>query len=397
MKADAKPWLLRALGRSGFLGRYPAYASVVAGLQVVDNPDIDVMAVSFDGAFQLHVNTGFFAAQPQFIDGVLLHVIHHIVYDHVGLTRRLDPVFPQLLQIAKECSANEFITEPLPGEPIRWEQFAHLGLCAGQSTLERYDLLCEARRAGRLRDADPGLVDDHRFMENDDDAAANPDDVTAALVILLRASVQMTGSRQDGTAVTLAGRNPGDLLREISAILPTPITAIDWRKVLKAPQRRVLLADPRWPNRRFPDRLGQVPGRRRRSVTRPMQVLAAIDTSASMGAADLAAVAAQIGRLALVAAVTVVECDVVVQRVYRYEGRLPDVTGGGGTDLRPVFEAAFLAAHAPDAVVYFTDGDGPHPVAAPAVRTIWVLTDDQAFACAWGTRLRLHAPDGRRG
>jgi predicted metal-dependent peptidase len=338
------------------------------------------------------------APQAHYIDGVLLHEIHHILFNHAGLARRLDPAFPHLLQVAMDASANEYIAEPLPAEPIRWEQFAHLGLCAGQSTLERYDLLAEARRAGRLCDADHAMLDDHRLMHDLPGGLASMADPVDALVELLRGAAALTAAESGDRPIMVAGRDPASLLRDISAALPAPIAAIGWRKVLNVSQRRVSLADPRWPSRRFPDRLGQVPGRRRRSVSPPPRVLAAIDTSGSMQQEDLAAVAVQIGRLASVAAVTVVECDAIaiVQRVYRYDGQLEQVSGGG-TDLRPVFDPDFLAAHAPDAVVYFTDGDGPHPDAAPAVPTIWVLTDMEPFGCPWGVHLRLYSTGRRIG
>src|SRR3712207_8113548 len=56
---------------------------------------------------------------------------------------------------------------------------------------------------------------------------------------------------------------------------------------------------------------------------------------------------------------------------------LRDVAGRGGTDLRPVFEAEFLAEHRPDGVIYFTDGQGPYPQEDPGVKALWVLTKDR--------------------
>jgi predicted metal-dependent peptidase len=70
------------------------------------------------------------------------------------------------------------------------------------------------------------------------------------------------------------------------------------------------------------------------------------------------------------------------------------VVGGGGTDLRPVFEPQFLRAHRPDALVYFTDGYGPCREEAPQVRTLWVLTcGNHDFDCAWGRRTVLNWAD----
>jgi hypothetical protein len=56
---------------------------------------------------------------------------------------------PELMDLAVEMSANEYIEEPLP-DPITWQPYASLGLRAGQSTLERYERL-EVRQAARRR------------------------------------------------------------------------------------------------------------------------------------------------------------------------------------------------------------------------------------------------------
>ena len=89
----------------------------------------------------------------------------------------------------------------------------------------------------------------------------------------------------------------------------------------------------------------------------------------------------------------VAECDVEITRVYAFEGTVAEVAGRGGTDLRPVFADAFLGARKVSGVVYFTDGEGPFPEAAPRVPVLWVLTKPGAFKCPWGERAALE----RRG
>ena len=90
--------------------------------------------------------------------------------------------------------------------------------------------------------------------------------------------------------------------------------------------------------------------------------------------------------------VTIAECDVSVARVYPFAGRIENVVGRGGPDLRPVFAPSLLGAHDVDGVVYFTDGDGPYSKEPPPVPTLWVLTKPQAFRCPWGERARLREP-----
>jgi predicted metal-dependent peptidase len=71
------------------------------------------------------------------------------------------------------------------------------------------------------------------------------------------------------------------------------------------------------------------------------------------------------------------------------------VVGRGGTDLRPVFEPAFLREHQPDGIVYFTDGCGPYPMEDPGIKTLWVLTSGPRFGCTWGERVVMKT--GGRG
>jgi predicted metal-dependent peptidase len=151
------------------------------------------------------------------------------------------------------------------------------------------------------------------------------------------------------------------------------------------------------PNRRFPSRIGEVPGRTYapRVIERP-SLLAAIDTSMSMRPDELAEIARQLEAVAERARITVAECDVEIARVYPFAGRIGEVAGRGGTDLRPVFAPGFLAARKVDGVVYFTDGIGPAPEEPPPVPVLWVLTKPFTLDCRWGERAWLEREGARR-
>ena len=77
------------------------------------------------------------------------------------------------------------------------------------------------------------------------------------------------------------------------------------------------------PSRRFPDRIGAIPGRTYspRVLVRP-SLLVAIDTSMSMTLPELEEIARQLAVLAEHARITVVECDVEVTRTYPFVGAL---------------------------------------------------------------------------
>jgi predicted metal-dependent peptidase len=166
-------WLDAFLREPVFLARYPFYAAILAKLTPVADPSIERMAVSLvEGRFYLHIHVDSFVREPQYIRGVLLHEVHHIALGHLSELKFADPVDAELMDLALEMSANEFIEEPLPN-PIVWRAFEGIGLRAGQSTLERYAKLQAAKNAGdkvastlrnltREQGAKPKPVDDHR-------------------------------------------------------------------------------------------------------------------------------------------------------------------------------------------------------------------------------------------
>jgi len=185
------------------------------------------------------------------------------------------------------------------------------------------------------------------------------------------------------------------LLEELTETTRAPDEVMDWRAALAMFVARARAPVHTWsrPSRRFPQRIFEVPGRSwapRRDAEQ--QLLVAIDTSLSMSKAELEEIARHLVVLSSHVRVTVAECDVSIARVYPFAGRIENVIGRGGTDLRPVFAPSFLGAHDIDGVVYFTDGDGPFPKETSPVPTLWVLTKPQAFRCPWGQRAYLRAP-----
>jgi predicted metal-dependent peptidase len=170
---------------------------------------------------------------------------------------------------------------------------------------------------------------------------------------------------------------------------------MDWRAALALFVARARSPVHTWsrPSRRFPTRIFEVPGRSwaPRHADNP-RLLVAIDTSLSMSRRELEEIARQLVVLGERAHVIIAECDAAVARVYPFAGKIENVVGRGGTDLRPVFDPSILGAHDVDGVVYFTDGDGPFSKEPAPVPTLWVLTKPRAFGCPWGERAWLRAP-----
>lgn len=393
-------WFTDYVTRSAFVRTYPYYAAVLARMQAVDDPGIPIMAVSLHGKhIWLHVNSGYFTKPTNlpFVQGVLLHEVHHVVLGHLS-----DPAFvglahPDLIELAMEVSANEYIREPLPGDPPVWTKFKQYGLAAGQSTLERYELLVKSRGGGASIPVPARWVDSHLVRGvGRCRVPGDPPDLSGYLRIkrLVSDAVSQTrAGKGHGPGGYLAGRDPGNFIEELDEepVAP-PAARMDWKTALRlfaTPQKKAHTTYSR-PNRRFPRRVGEIPGRiRRPDVACPKRLMVVVDTSGSMSTQELNEIAGELRRLGRLARFTVAECDTIVHRVYPFAGAFREAAGRGGTDLRPVFEPVFLAEHRPDGVVYFTDGEGPYPPHPPGVPTLWVLTKNWPFRCPWGQQASL--------
>ena len=440
-RGEIEAWLDGFLRDTGFLEAYPYYAAILGKISPVSDPSVGRMAVSLhDGRFFLHLNVDSFLKEPQFIRGVLLHEVHHVVLGHLTHPKFTEVEEPELMDLAVEMSANEFIEEPLP-PAITCRAYSAVGIRPGQSTWERYEVLVRwlqsnGKRPRPSRDEEgSGVLDDHRFFAR---GKVLPGATAQTALLVERAVKQAREERApkeppppplfappkpkgrgrakpgDAQAQTkdptdeeldeaegsdrrflIAGRSPARLVEELFETTRAPEEPMDWRAALALFVARARSPVHTWsrPSRRFPSRIFEVPGRswapRREENPR---LLVAIDTSLSMTKSELEGIARQLVVLGEKAHVTIAECDVSVARVYPFAGRIENVVGRGGTDLRPVFAPSLLGAHDIDGVVYFTDGEGPFSKEPPPVPTLWVLTKPNAFRCTWGQKAWLRPP-----
>lgn len=442
-RSELEAWLDGFIRDPSFLEAYPYYAAILAKMTPVADPSVARMAVSLhEGRFYLHVNVDSFMREPQYLRGVLLHEVHHVVLGHLTHPKFAECEEPELMDLAVEMSANEYIEEELP-PAVTWRAYSAIGMRAGQSTRERYEILVRHLQGTGSRpkpgagEQGTGNVDDHRHLAKGETSAGG---VAQTALLVGRAVADAKSERaakrpppkepeqppkkkpktrskkgappppepepsydedeaDDDPNVSrrylIAGRTAGRLIEELSETTRAPDEVMDWRSALAMFVARARAPVHTWsrPSRRFPTRIFEVPGRSwapRRDAEQ--HLLVAIDTSLSMTKQELEEIARQLVVLSERARVTIAECDVSVARVYPFAGRIENVVGRGGTDLRPVFAPALLGAHDIDGVVYFTDGDGPYPKDPAPVPTLWVLTKPMSFRCPWGEKAFLRPP-----
>lgn len=399
-RPDLRGWLESFVREHGFLSRYPYYASILSGITPVLDPSVPLMGLSLHGVpgqparYYLHVNVEAVSKEPQYLRGLLLHEVHHLVLGHLARPVFFGAEQPELMSLAQEMSANEYITEALPS-PVVWQHFEAFGVRAGQSTLERYEKLRQAAAQGQAPSPKRGTekVDPHDWDEQDAPVSGGTEG-TQQLITQARDEMEEHIERvkvDRPETVWLAGKTPDQLLAMLGSD-DAPEVYVDWRHALRTFVARARAPVHTWsrPSRRFPERIGQIPGRayRPRSVLRPT-IIVAIDTSLSMSVRELTEIARQLTPMNEVAQLVIAECDAAIGNVYPFRGHIDAVEGRGGTDLRPIFDPAFLMRRGADGVVYFTDGQGPHPEAPPSTPVLWVLTKPDELRCPWGDRARL--------
>lgn len=411
------------LAGTDFLRRYPHYAGALARMDPIATNTVPVMAVALrhsDSArsrVQLLVNVEWLRATPEFRAGVLLHELQHVTLGHLTDAKFHAVRYPRVMELAMEISANEGIGEPLPGKLFDLARFRAHGIEPGQSTMERYALLASAYEEGRLDLQElwsARMLDEHRPQQaggcrgpglgdlidaRSDEASEQSWSRDGGWMSRPTSQRELERMRAE-IATHLRGERGGldDALRdgtqrrvakELQRVVRHTGTRseLDWRRVLREafPRRRVVRPDYLRPNRRFPERVGEIPGRTRRPP-KP-QLLVAVDTSGSMSGYDLDRIAREIRSLARVARLTIVECDAAVHRMYPLSAELETFVGGGDTDFAPVF-GEVRGAHPYEGVVYFTDGKGKVPEPSP-LPTLWALTHEDPFDVEWGSIVRI--------
>ena len=221
-RSEIEAWLDGFLRDTSFLEAYPYYAAILAKLTAVADPSVSRMAVSLvDGRFFLHVNVDAFVAEPQYLRGVLLHEVHHVVLGHLTHPKFAEVEERELMELALEMSANEYIDEPLPN-PITWRLYSEAGMRAGQSTMDRYEkLLAHLRANGAKPRPAAGKagenVDDHRFLAK---GAENPGGVAQTALLIERATETMLFPRRSSWAFRQSIASRGRPLSALSRSSP---------------------------------------------------------------------------------------------------------------------------------------------------------------------------------
>ncbi|GAA3841063.1 VWA-like domain-containing protein [Streptomyces phyllanthi] len=356
----------------------PYLASALYALTVVPSTEVRTMGV--DRHWRCYVSPAFVDATPvPELAGVWVHEAAHLLRDHHGRADRL-PAAAQRdwhrVNVAQDCEINDDLLADglrLPDGRMEPRLF---GLPEGQLFEVYLDRLPPHVRAPDCGSGAHGRPAPWELPESAGPARLG--EVEAQALRRQTAEAMRAHQRARGTL-------PAGWQRWAEEVLePT----VDWRRALSGAVREAAAwaggavdYTYRRPSRRTPALRGVVLPSLRRPLPR---VAVVIDTSGSIGVADLAAALGVVtGVLREVGVrgnrVTVLACDADVHAVSRVVAT-EQITlgGGGGTDMRVGIAAALATRDRPSIVVVLTDGLTPWPEENPPCRVIAALIGSAA-------------------
>ncbi|MFJ8544125.1 VWA-like domain-containing protein [Streptomyces sp. NPDC093586] len=351
----------------------PYLASALYALTVVPSPDVPTMGV--DRHWRCYVSPAFVAATPvEELAGVWVHEAAHLLRDHHGRADRLPAAGRSdryRVNVAQDCEINDDLLADGLRLPAGRVEPRLYGLPDGQ-LFEAY--LDQLSPHVREHDCGSGAHGHPAPWELPGSTGPAPlGDAEARALRRHTAEAMRAHQRARGTL-------PAGWQRWAEEVLePT----VDWRQALTGAVREAAAwaggavdYTYRRPSRRTPALRGVVLPSLRRPLPR---VAVVVDTSGSMGDAELAAALGEItGVLREVGVrgnrVTVLACDADVHAVSRVTS-VEQVTlgGGGGTDMRVGIDAALASRDRPSIVVVLTDGYTPWPAETPSCRLVAAL------------------------
>ncbi|MFZ4617692.1 MAG: VWA-like domain-containing protein [Rectinemataceae bacterium] len=393
------------------LGKEPFYAHILGAISRVETTKIETCGVrQIKGTIELAVNPQFFLTKLKQMErvAVLKHEIMHIALGHL---RRRDPKRqPMIENIAMDLVVNQLVPPwPLPENAVMLSSFPDFK--ADQTFEHYYALLSKILENMKQKGWEPGEKDGNeggnltkqesslakhygKDMPGNHEWAETGKGLTEAEKIIADAIVgQIVINAAERCSAKERGTLPAGILEEIEALRKQKTSKVDWRRQLRIFSASCGRSKLKATVMRRSKRFGSFPGIRTRRYHR---ILVAVDTSGSVGNKELNLFFAEISRIWRTGTeVFILEADAEIGKAYEYTGKFSGtVTGRGGTDFTPVVEYARENRSKYDGLIYFTDGFAPCPDRGPAMRMLWMITENgSSETFKFGVVVRLELDD----
>lgn len=350
--ADVRNKITRA--KTQFVLQQPFYAALI-----LQRPLIETYAIPSAGADakgRIYYNPKFIASKSVgTVDRIIFLIAHEVM--HIAFHHTHKDVVGERNAHACNVAMDKVINELLIADRVG--DFIEGGLRhPGAEKMKWQDLYDDSKQTGG------GIGDDLVACPDGEPTGAELEELKERTKIELAQAAQ---------AARMQGKLSGNLARVVDDLLQvrTP-----WYVILERFMQSFVSSDYSWsrPNRRFIGQGLYLPGVNK---TPSMgEVVIGIDTSGSVSESDLAVFSGHLNRIIETCApskVTVVYCDADVANVDVFTSDDYPVKlcphGGGGTDMRKVWEYADEHCSEADCLVLMTDGYTPWPdrVSIPSV------------------------------
>ena len=340
----------------------PFYAHFLQQMRRIETERIKTFAVNITDGINLYINPKFYdKIKPLERVACLEHEVLHILNKHL---LRCEDREPKIFNIASDIAINPYI-ETLPKGALYPKEFK---LEPYKESEYYYKKLLENSTKINVS-AKP--LDNHDLWR---EGNANHEYQHEVIKRAIQNTLEKT-------------KDYGSLPSSVRELIEQALKykGVNWRRILQQFIYRATLVNT-VPTRKRPNRRYDfVEGNR---VECKLDMLIGLDTSGSIDNETLALFFGEIEKIkALGMKIKVAECDADIGRVYNYK-HLPktEVTGGGGTCFKPVFEYANKIK--PNCILYLTDGYGDYPERSK-YPTLWCLTPDGEFSGDFGRSIKI--------
>jgi len=378
-----KKWDLMTKARTQITLDHPFFGSLVLRLKMIEDPNIPTACT--DGR-RIRYNPTWFnetLTDAQRV-GVLAHEVLHVSNGHIW---RLGHRDMRKANIAMDYAINPIVIEAgmeLPEGCLidaKWNDMAYEEIYAklpdplkGQSGGQKGD------GAGNepSDESDPGGCGGVELPAKGEDVNELEGEWKVAVT-------------QAAQAAKMAGKLPASLQRLVDEFVNPQIP---WTTLLRDFVETSARNDYNWtrPNVRHLGRGIVLPSLISEELP---AVVVVVDTSGSIGRAELNAFAAEASAVlgAYETTIHLLYADAAVNSEETLtRADLPmqlKPCGGGGTDFRPAFDWVAKSGVEPSCLIYLTDGFGIFPKNEPEYPTLWVLTTGDSVDVPFGTAVEL--------
>jgi len=356
----------------------PFYGYFLSQLNKRITKEVPTGAVGKNGInVDLMINPEFWDSldTPEKKMGLLKHELLHVAFEHLTMGEEYEDKV--LLNIACDVEINQYIEKSwLPTEDaLLPSSFPELNLPLKAGSRTYYKLLQKGLGTGKSE----ALDNLHKQMTEqgsghpfDHSSWKEFDGLSEAEKELIKKQVEYQLKEVYENNV---GKEPGNIPGELKGIIEklyeeTP-PVIDWKGYFRRFVSNSNKIYTRKSRRKLNKRYYENPGIK---IKQKQNILAAIDTSGSVSDRDLQEFFAEIKHMHKSGvAITIIECDTKIHKVYDYDPK-KDITihGRGGTSFHPVIDFYKENSRKYDSLVYLTDGEAQAPE-HPKKPILWLL------------------------